>query len=314
MTPSVTPVGVVGVVGVIGAGAIGQAVTGALVASGLCARLLVASRSTEQAAALVADLDDMRATIGSPVRPYTTPVTELGSCQAVVVAVRANFANVRTMDVRMAGTQANAPVIHALGAALRGYTGSVLMVTNPVDLMTRLFAEVSGCGRVFGIGSNLDSARYRLAPARLLDVPLEAVQGQVVGEHGDSAVLCSSTTTVNGRPLPLPLQQLRDELARRPRRINDGIGRTRSGPAGSVVATLRLALGVDDGMTELRAPYRDGWLGIPLWFTAGRPVPCLPALDDIEARQLEAAHAKLRAAYQALRDTMSDSLPTVRAL
>ncbi|WP_328933252.1 MULTISPECIES: lactate/malate family dehydrogenase [unclassified Streptomyces] len=309
MTPPVAPIGEVGV---IGAGAVGQAVTGALVASGLCARLMVASRTTEQAAALVADLDDMRATIGSPVRPCTAPVTELVNCQALVVAVRSHFTNTRTTDVRMAGAQANAPVVQALGTALRGYTGTVLMVTNPVDLMTRLFAEASGCGRVFGIGSNLDSARYRLTLARLLDVPLDAIHGQVVGEHGEAAVLCASTTTVNGRPLPLPLQQLRDELTWRPKRINDGIGRTRSGPAGSVVATLRLALGVDDGTTELCAPYRDGWLGIPLRFTAGRPVPCLPALDDAEAGQLEAAHTKLRAAYQALRGAPSRPLPTVR--
>lgn len=78
------------------------------------------------------------------------------------------------------------------------------------------------------------------------------------------------------------------------------------------MATLRLALGVDDGTTELCAPYRDGWLGIPLRFTAGRPVPCLPALDDAEAGQLEAAHTKLRAAYQALRGAPSRPLPTVR--
>ncbi|MFI2431575.1 NAD(P)-binding domain-containing protein [Streptomyces sp. NPDC018693] len=309
MTPS-TPQ--VGTVGVVGAGAVGQAVTGALVASGLAARLLVVSRTAGQAAALAADLDDMRATIGSPVRPCAAPEASLMECQAVVVAVRARFTNHNAKDVRMAGAQANAPVVRALGEALHGYTGTVLIVTNPVDLMSRLFAESSGCSRVFGIGSNLDSARYRLTLARLLDVPLDAVHGQVVGEHGDAAVVCASTTTVNGRPLPVPLQQVRDELIRRPALISDGIGRTRSGPAGSVLYALRLALGVADGMTELSAPYRDGWLGIPLRFTAGRPLPCLPALDATEARQFEGAHTKLRAAYLALRGTPSDSLPTVR--
>ncbi|MGW0820232.1 hypothetical protein [Streptomyces sp. NPDC002845] len=188
------------------------------------------------------------------------------------------------------------------------------MVTNPVDLMTRLFAEASGCNRVFGIGSHLDSARYRLTLARLLDVPLDAVHGHVMGEHGDAAVVCVSATTVNGRPLPVPLQEVRDELTTRPKRINAGIGRTRSGPAGAVVSTLRLTLGVDDGLTELSAPYRDGWLGIPLRFTTGRPLPCLPALDATEARQLEAAHNKLRAAYRMLRGTPSSPLPTVRSL
>ncbi|WP_329068812.1 hypothetical protein [Streptomyces sp. NBC_01429] len=43
-------------------------------------------------------------------------------------------------------------------------------MTNPVGLMTRRFAEVSGRTRVFGIGSNLDSARYRLLLARYTQV------------------------------------------------------------------------------------------------------------------------------------------------
>lgn len=79
-----------------------------------------------------------------------------------------------------------------------------------------------------------------------------------------------------------------------------------------MVAALRLALGVDDGVTELCAPYWHGWIGIPLRFTAGRPLPCLPALDPTEAGQFEAAYMKLRLAYGALRGTPSDSLPTVR--
>jgi L-lactate dehydrogenase len=299
-------------VGVIGTGAVGQAVTGALVASGLCDRLLVASRTIEQAAALVDDLDDMRAALGSPVRPAPAEVEELRACAAVVVAVRAQFANKRTTDVRMGGAQANAPVIRSLAGQLAGYPGTVLVVTNPVDLLTRLFAEVSGCPRVFGIGSGLDSARYRLTLARLLDVPVGAVAGHVIGEHGEAHVVCASSTTVNGLPVPVPLQQVRDELRARPGRINHGIGRTRCGPAGAVSSTLRLACGVEDGTTELSAPHGDGWLGIPVRFTGGQPLPSLPPLDAAEVRQLEAASSKLRAAYTAVRGVPLQPLPSGR--
>lgn len=89
--------------------------------------------------------------------------------------------------------------------------------------------------------------------------------------------------------------------------INAGIGRTRCGPAGAVLTTLRLALGATDGLTELSAPYLDGWLGIPLRFTTGQPTPCLPALNSAEARRLEAAYTKLRAAYEGLRDDHSNA-------
>jgi L-lactate dehydrogenase len=297
--------GPVGSVGVIGAGAVGQTVAATLVASGICHRLLVASHTVEQAAALAADLDDMRQSVGSPVQPLARRVADLVGCHAVVVAVRAAFTNTCSADVRMGGAAANAPVIRALAAALRGYQGAVLVVTNPVDLMTRLFAEASGCPRVYGIGSNLDSARYRLTLAHLLDVPATAVRGHVIGEHGDGAVVCASSTTVNGSPAAVPLAEVRAELRTRPSRISAGVGRTRSGPAGAVLSTLRKALGLVDGTEELTAEHRGDWLGIPLRFTAGQPVACLPALDADEDAQLAAAATKLRSAYQALRPSGS---------
>ncbi|WP_336299015.1 hypothetical protein [Streptomyces sp. M92] len=162
---------------------------------------------------------------------------------------------------------------------------------------------------MYGIGSNLDSARYRLTLARLLDVPAAAVRGHVIGEHGDGAVVCASSTTVNGTPADIPLTEVRAELRTRPGRISAGVGRTRSGPAGAVLSTLRKALGLVDGTEELTCHHRGDWLGIPLRFTSGQPVACLPALDAGEDAQLVATTAKLRGAYQALGRPASSSTP-----
>lgn len=299
-------------VGVIGAGAVGQAVGGALMAAGVSRRLLVASRTVDQAEALADDLDDMRAALGAGVRPGAAEVEELRACAAVVVAVRARFTNTRGADIRMGGIRANAPAIRGLAARFVGYRGTVLVVTNPVDLMTRWFAEESGCTRVFGIGSSLDSARYRLTLGRLLGVPATAVSGHVIGEHGDTSVVCASSTLVNDHPVPVPLQRVRDELARRPGRISAGIGRTRCGPAGAVVSALRLALGAEDGTTELCAAHAGDWCGVPVRFTGGDPVPFLPPLDAVEDRQLEASRSKLRAAYRAVRGLPLQPSPSGR--
>ncbi|MGW1290161.1 lactate/malate family dehydrogenase, partial [Streptomyces sp. NPDC002586] len=195
---------------------------------------------------------------------------------------------------------------------LSHHPGTVLMVTNPVDLMTRLFAEQSGSPRVFGIGSNLDTARYRYTLARLLDVPVDAVHGHVIGEHGDNAVVCASSTTVHGKPVLVPVERIREELVLRPGRINAGIARTRSGPAGAVVSALSLTLGLVDGLTELSTLYRGGCLGVPLRFSAGLPQPCMPSLDEAEQRQLRLAHDKLRTAYHAVREVLSNPSPSVR--
>jgi len=301
MTTATAPVPAAAVrsVGVVGAGAVGQAVATALVAARWCEQLLITSRTPEQAAALVADLDDMRLTLGSPVIPKAATVRELRDCPAVVVAARARFTNSNYTNVRMGGLHANTPIIAELAAQLCGYRGVVVMVTNPVDLMARVFAETSGA-RVVGVGSNLDSARYRLALARLHGVRPQDIDGSVIGEHGDALVICASSTTVNGQPVSVPVEQIRAVLLGRSGVISEGIGRTRAGPAGAVLSTLTMLLGLVDGVTELSTPHQGCWYGAPVRFTSGRASMEMPTLDAAETAQLTAAQAKLRATYTTL--------------
>jgi L-lactate dehydrogenase len=199
---------------------------------------------------------------------------------------------------------ANGRIINELALALRGFGGVVVMVTNPVDLMSRLFAEVSGILRVVGIGSNLDSARYRLMLARMLDVPPRTVRGSVIGEHGETLVVCASSTTVNGDAVQVPVDQVRAALLTRSEQISAGVGRTRSGPAGAVLSTLRLVVGLTDGVEELCSPYRSGWLGLPVSFTGGHARVRPPPLDLMETGCLQASEAKLCDAYTVLAEQL----------
>ncbi|MFG2722804.1 NAD(P)-binding domain-containing protein [Streptomyces sp. NPDC048416] len=288
------------VVGIVGAGAVGQAVATGLVAAGLPGRLVVVARKAVQVQGLTADLQDLALTAGVSSRVDAGEVADLHGCDAVVIALRTDFTNTAARDIRRGGAAANAPALAALARELRGYGGTVLVVTNPVDLMARLFADVSGCSRVFGIGSNLDSARYRLLLARYARVSPDLVHGHVIGEHGDRAVVCASTTTVGGGAFEVPVRSLVAHLQRRPALIRDGIGRTRCGPAGAVLSTLRKALGLADGVEELSVPYAGVFLGIPLRFTAGTPQGCLPPLTLSERRCLDAAASSLRDAYTQL--------------
>ncbi|MEU3399482.1 lactate/malate family dehydrogenase [Streptomyces filamentosus] len=288
-------------IGLIGAGAVGQSVGALLAESGWCSELLVASGSQVSAHGLATDLEDLTQVTGSPVRVTVAVPQDMGTCDAVVLSPRAAFTNSHTTDVRMAGLTANAPVIAALARAFTGYRGVAIMVTNPVDICARLFAERSGCARVVGVGSATDTARYRLALSRHFRVPVSQVRGHVIGEHGDAAVICASTTTVNGAPVKVPVQRVRDELAARPRRITSGIGRTRMGPAGAVLTALTHSLGLADGVTELSVRHGTGvWIGTPVQHTAGTPTPCPPQLDPSEAAQLAAAEEKLHHIYSQL--------------
>ncbi|WP_329317311.1 NAD(P)-binding domain-containing protein (plasmid) [Streptomyces sp. NBC_01278] len=287
-------------IGIIGAGAIGQAVATTLVASGITDRLLLSSRTVMQAQALTDDTNDMRASTGSRTVASAHRPEDVTEAPAIILAIRERFTNNNATDIRMAGAHANARAVLDLGRRLRGYTGTVLIVTNPVDLMTRLFAEASGCQRVYGIGSNLDTARYRLLLGAWLGVPADQVRGHVIGEHGDSAVVCASTTTVGGRPAAVPVRDMRTALGRRPGSITSGVGRTRSGPAGAVLATLRLALGHSDGTTELSTEWNGHWLGVPVHFEQTRPRVLMPPLDAVETELFARSGRKLETAYRNL--------------
>ncbi|MFD7101520.1 hypothetical protein [Streptomyces celluloflavus] len=102
-----------------------------MVSAGLAQRLLVTSRTQSQAQALADDLADLAASTNSPTTVTAAALPDLLDCQAVVIAVRARFTNTASRNVRMGGAAANAPVVRILAAALRGHSGTVIMVTQP---------------------------------------------------------------------------------------------------------------------------------------------------------------------------------------
>src|SRR5438094_7865457 len=79
----------------------------------------------------------------------------------------------------------------------------LVVVSNPVDVLTYLAVQRSGLPwqRVIGLGTQLDTARFRGYLARRLKVPAGQVQALVLGEHGDSMVPVWSSATVAGLPL-----------------------------------------------------------------------------------------------------------------
>jgi L-lactate dehydrogenase len=82
-------------------------------------------------------------------------------------------------------------------------TACLLVVSNPVDVLTYLAVKRSGLPwqQVIGLGTQLDSARFRSYLAQRLAVPPTQVQALILGEHGDSMVPIWSSATVAGLPL-----------------------------------------------------------------------------------------------------------------
>ena len=79
----------------------------------------------------------------------------------------------------------------------------LVVVSNPVDVLTYLAVQRSGLPwqRVLGLGTQLDTARFRSYVAQRLKVPATQVSALILGEHGDSMVPVWSSATVAGLPL-----------------------------------------------------------------------------------------------------------------
>jgi malate dehydrogenase len=100
----------------------------------------------------------------------------------------------------------------------------IIMVSNPLDVMSYVAKKVTGFPRerVIGMAGVLDTARYRAFLAEALDVSVRDIQAMVLGGHGDTMVPLISYTCVSG----IPVTQLLDKKA-----LDAIVDRTRNGGA-----------------------------------------------------------------------------------
>ncbi|MBA3007393.1 MAG: hypothetical protein KKB91_00185 [Proteobacteria bacterium] len=82
--------------------------------------------------------------------------------------------------------------------------GTLLIISNPVDILTYVALKVSGypMTRVIGSGTTLDTARFRFLLSRHCRVDPHNVHAYIIGEHGDSEVPVWSQANIAGLPFP----------------------------------------------------------------------------------------------------------------
>ena len=84
-----------------------------------------------------------------------------------------------------------------------GFDGNLVIVSNPVDVLTYVAWEESGLpkNRVIGTGTSLDSTRLRMQLSNKTGVDPHDISAYIVGEHGDSEQPLWSQATIGGKPL-----------------------------------------------------------------------------------------------------------------
>jgi L-lactate dehydrogenase len=81
--------------------------------------------------------------------------------------------------------------------------GLILVVTNPVDILTYHCYQVAEFryGQVFGSGTLLDTARFRTELSKIFNVNPRSIHAYILGEHGDTSFPFLSSANIGGEPL-----------------------------------------------------------------------------------------------------------------
>lgn len=189
----------------------------------------------------------------------------------------------------------------------------IIMVTNPLDVMTHLAWRISGMPacRVLGMGGVLDSARFAYFIAEATGAPIAEIEAVVVGAHGDTMVPLPRFSTVAGRPLPEVLGA--DQVAEVVRRTIFGgaevVSLLKSGsafyaPGASVAAMVAAVLGdtgtVMPSCVLLEGQYGLSGLHLNVPAALGRRgVQAIPEWE-LNAEELEALRASAAGVAEAL--------------
>lgn len=187
------------VVGIIGTGWVGTSVAISTLHSGAADELWLHDLN-----GAIAEGEAMDMTHGAAFYPdcqvRTATLHEMRQAQVVVVAAGRGG---RPNETRLDLLRDNARIVTDIGHQLAGFDGVIVMVTNPVDVLTSVMLRASGLPpeRVLGTGTMLDTARLHQVLGRELGVAPQSVHAQVVGEHGDSEVVLWSGAQVGGVPL-----------------------------------------------------------------------------------------------------------------
>jgi L-lactate dehydrogenase len=184
------------IVGIIGTGWVGTSVAISTLHSGAADELWL-----HDVRAAVAEGEAMDLAHGAAFYPpcavKVASVEAMRACQVVVVAAGRNG---RPGESRLDLLRDNARIVADIGRTLAGFGGTVVLVSNPVDVLTQVMTEASGLPpeRVLGTGTLLDTSRLRQMLGKRLHLATNSIHAQVVGEHGDSEVVLWSGAQVGG--------------------------------------------------------------------------------------------------------------------
>ena len=188
-------------VAVVGLGFVGSASAFALMQSGLFSEMVLVNRDMSKAEGEALDISH-GLPFAKPMKIYAGAYDDIVDAAVIVIT---SGAGQKPGETRLDLVRKNVEVYRSIipEIAKRNCEGILLIVSNPVDILTSVAVKLSGFpeNRVFGSGTVLDTARLKYLLGEHLNVDSRSVHAFIIGEHGDSEIAAWSSANVSGVPL-----------------------------------------------------------------------------------------------------------------
>jgi L-lactate dehydrogenase len=189
-------------VGIIGAGSVGATIAYAAMIRGVARQISLFDIARGKVEAEVLDLNHGQLFVPQATVDGSDDIEVLRGSDIVVMTAGAKQ---KPDQTRLDLAAVNASICaKLLPEVVRVAPDAILlMVTNPVDVMTEIAGKLTGFDRqrVFGSGTVLDSSRFRYLVARHCRVAVQNVHAYIAGEHGDSEIPLWSSASIGSIPL-----------------------------------------------------------------------------------------------------------------
>ena len=188
-------------VAIVGCGFVGSATAFTLMQSKLFSEMVLLDANTEKAEGEAMDIAHGISFAGQ-MKIYAGGYDDIADAAVIVVTAGANQ---KPNETRLDLVHKNVNIFKSIipEIAKRDFKGILLIVANPVDILTYVAVKLSGLpeNRVIGSGTVLDTARLKYALSEHLEVDSRNVHSFIIGEHGDSEIAAWSSANVSGVPL-----------------------------------------------------------------------------------------------------------------
>ena len=192
---------------IIGAGQVGMACAYSMMIQNCFDELILQDRNSDRLQGEVMDLMHGVPFV-APVEIKAGTVADVGQ-DADLVIITAGASH-KPGETRLDLVVRNVAIFKQLIPDIVKYCPNaiLLIVSNPVDIMTYVTLKLSGFlpAKVIGSGTVLDSARFRTLLAKKMDIDPHSVHAYIIGEHGDSELPVWSKANIAGMPLYDPAE------------------------------------------------------------------------------------------------------------